>query len=165
MTPRPLFPPKKHGAVFNGDFNVPLLGIANDRRPDFFKQRNIFLHIFCLIPADKGSHQINVKLCAGINDLFEMGNIGAALFKVPIHGIGIKGQRGNLHIAPGAIFQNVCGFFIGHCFHIDMTHPGVSAFPPALRPAGNLYTAEAHFGGRIDHLFKTPAVENRAYKP
>ena len=160
MSAGPLVGAEKHGAVFNADLHTVFFGFRNDRRPYFLDQLQIFFYGFGLIPADEGSDQIHAQLMRGADDLFQMLHVGGALFQIRVHGVGVEGQRGNLHALFGAVSQNFSRFFIGQLVHVDMAHARVAALCLAAGPAGNFHAGKPHFRCGIDHFFEIPSVQN-----
>ena len=140
------------------------LGKGDDGGPDLPEQLQVFLHGLVGGPAHEGGDHAHAQLLAGQDDLFQVGDIGRPLLQILVHGVGVKGQGGELHAPLLAVAQDIGGLLVGEAVHVDVAHPGVAALGLAGGPAGRLHAGEAQVAGGVDHLLKAPAVQDGADK-
>lgn len=77
-------------------------------------------------PAHEGGDHTHAQLLAGQDDLFQVGDIGRPLLQILVHGVGVKGQGGELHAPLLAVAQDIGGLLVGEAVHVDVAHPGVA---------------------------------------
>ena len=150
----PLVAAEQHGAVLNGDAHVQLLRQGDDGGPDLLDQLQVLLHALGLVAADEGGDHVDAQLCAGADDVHQVGDVGGALFQVAVHGVGVEGQGGDLHMVGGGVVQDVpgVGVVLAHPHHVDVADAGVAALRLTGGPAGHLHAGKAHFGHGVDHF-------------
>ncbi|MPN09020.1 hypothetical protein SDC9_156308 [bioreactor metagenome] len=94
---------KEHGAVFDAYAYAFFFGKLDDGRPDGFEELDVLFYRFILVTAYKGGDQVDAQFGRRGNYLLEMLNVGGSFFKVGIHGVGVKGQGGDLNALVGTI--------------------------------------------------------------
>ena len=159
---RPLVSAEQHRAVLNGDFDVVLFSQSDDRRPDLFKEFNVFFHRLCLIAADKRRYHTDTQLGGGFDQGFQMGDGSFPLGKVRIHGVGIESERGDVHSFAFNIVLYIVGIDIifQHAFRINVGNTSITPFRFARRPACDLQAFKAHFSSGVNGFLKIPAIQD-----
>ena len=160
LAARPFVVREEHRAVLDGDFHADLLGIADDRGPDFFDQFNVFIHILGRIAADESADHVDAEHLGSVHQLVNMSNGGVGLFLVGIERVRIVSQRGDFHALGLAVSVDLGGLLFGEVGDINVADAGVTAVRAAGRPAGDFKAFQAVLGGEINDFLKSHTVAN-----